>query len=93
MGLQTAAAIFRLDTASRTCILYNMSTQMPIQPDEIRAIRQRAKLTQTELAERLAVTRDTVASWEIGRSRPLGPAEILLRQFQAQLDGSQVPSA
>jgi len=66
---------------------------MAISPDEIRAIRKRAKLTQAEMAEKLAVTRDSVASWEIGRSKPLGPAEILIRQIQAQLDATEVPAS
>ena len=56
---------------------------MAITPSEIRDIRRRLDLTQAELAERLHVTRDTIASWEIGRSRPRGPAEILLRQLSA----------
>lgn len=60
--------------------LLSMSTGM-IAPDEIRAIRKSLDLTQAELAERLHVTRDTVANWEIGRARPGGPAEILLRQL------------
>jgi len=62
-----------------------------ITPDEIRGIRKRAELTQTELAERLGVTRDAVASWEIGRARPRGPAEILIRQLGAQLDATVSP--
>jgi len=70
-----------------------MSESMSITPDEIRAVRKRAGLTQAALAQRVAVTRDTVASWEIGRSRPLGPAEILIRQIQAQLDATEAPTA
>ena len=68
-----------------------MNEEMSITPDEIREIRKRAKMTQTEMAQRLAVTRDSVASWEIGRSKPLGPAEILIRQLRAQLDASKLP--
>jgi putative transcriptional regulator len=49
--------------------------------EDVRQIRERANMTQRDLAERLNVTRDTVASWEGGRSHPLGPAEILLRQI------------
>lgn len=63
-----------------------------ITPDEIRAIRKRAELTQPELAKRLGVTRDAVASWEIGRARPRGPAEILIRQLGAQLDAAAIPA-
>jgi DNA-binding transcriptional regulator YiaG len=58
-----------------------MSTIMAITPNEVRGIRQRLKLTQAELAERLHLTRDAVAHWENGRCSPSGPAEILLRQL------------
>lgn len=67
-----------------------METTM-ITPNEIRSIRQRAELTQAELGKRVGVTRDAVASWEIGRTRPRGPAEILIRQLGAQLDAAATP--
>lgn len=65
---------------------------MAIEPERIKAIRLRAGLTQEQLAKRLAVTRDAVASWEIGRNRMKGPAEILIRQLEAELEASEVPS-
>ena len=55
---------------------------MSIQPDAIREIRRRLGLSQTDLAGRLGLTRDAVASWEIGRSKPHPSAELLLRQLQ-----------
>ena len=39
----------------------------------IRKLRQRAGLTQAEVAERLDVTTATVANWETGRSNPQSP--------------------
>jgi len=33
---------------------------------EVRAIRQRLRLTQSELADKVGVTRNTVTRWEIG---------------------------
>ncbi len=60
-----------------------------ITPEEIKRIRQRAGMTQVQFARQMGVTRDAVASWEIGRSRPRGPAEILIRQFAAQLAVTQ----
>lgn len=60
--------------------------QMSIRPSEIREIRKRLGLTQTEFAERLQVTRDCIAHWELGRHRPGGPAEILLRQLATFAD-------
>lgn len=38
-------------------------------PEEIRNLREEMELTQTELAERLYATRDTVAKWESGERR------------------------
>lgn len=54
---------------------------MAITPNEVKVIRQRLRLTQAELAERLHVTRDAVAHWENSRCSPSGPAEVLLRQL------------
>lgn len=66
---------------------------MSIQPDEIREIRRLLKLSQTELADRLGLTRDAVASWEIGRSKPHPSAELLLRQLQglSELKAGKLP--
>lgn len=40
--------------------------------DEIKATRTRLKLQQTELAEILGVTAETVSRWENGHHEPLG---------------------
>lgn len=64
---------------------------MSIRPSEIREIRKRLGLTQAELAERLHVTRDSIAHWELGRHRPGGPAEILIRQLAAFADVKSAP--
>lgn len=63
-----------------------MVTDMAITGDEIRGIRARLGLTQTEFAERVGVTRDAVAQWETARTRPRRPAEILIRQLAAAAD-------
>jgi len=68
-----------------------MRRKISITPDEIRAVRKRLELTQAEFARYIAVSRDTVASWEAGRSRPFGPVQILIRQIQAQLDVTEAP--
>lgn len=54
---------------------------MSLTSEEVRNIRRRLDLTQTELAEKLHVTRDAVANWENDRCSPSGPAEVLLRQL------------
>ncbi len=46
--------------------------------DEIRAIRNRAGMTQTTFAKYLGVSKKTVEAWEKGRTHPTGPAYRLL---------------
>jgi len=58
-----------------------------INPARIKSIRAKLRCTQAELAEKLCVTRDAVASWEIGRSRPSGPAQVLLLQLDSLSHG------
>ena len=63
-----------------------MTTEMSIRPEEVREIRRRLALTQAEFAEKLHVTRDCIANWELGRRAVGGPAEILLRQLATFAD-------
>lgn len=51
---------------------------MTLNPEEVRDLRAKLGLTQVELAERMDVTRITVANWESGRSPCSGPAAKLL---------------
>ena len=44
--------------------------------ERLKAIRKHAKLTQRQFAERIGVSRDVIASWEIGRVQP---SEAVLR--------------
>ena len=53
-----------------------------ITPEEIKEIRKKAGKTQEEFAEMLNVSKDTVASWELGRRKPLGTAVKMLRMFE-----------
>ena len=59
---------------------------MSIQSEEIRQLRRDLAIDQHELASRIGVSRESISAWETGRSNPLGPAEILLRQLQAAVD-------
>lgn len=52
----------------------------------IQALRARDSLTQEALAERLGVSRQTVAKWESGEAVPdLGNAQALSRLFKVRL--------
>lgn len=44
----------------------------------IRELRKERKLTQTQLAELLATTQDTVSLWELGKSYPDIPSLVRL---------------
>jgi DNA-binding transcriptional regulator YiaG len=57
---------------------------MAITPDELRALRRSLGLTQGQLADRLCLSREAITQWETGRAGPTGPAEMLLRMFQAE---------
>lgn len=53
---------------------------------EVRALRQRARLTQTEFAARLGVPVETIRNWEQGKRMPRGPARALLTLIAAAPD-------
>ncbi|MDE2107551.1 MAG: helix-turn-helix domain-containing protein [Patescibacteria group bacterium] len=55
-----------------------------MEPSEIADLRERLDLTQEQLADRLGVHRSAVAQWETGKTRPRGPAQILLGQLLAE---------
>ncbi len=55
-----------------------------ITSEEIRQLRRDLDLTQDDLADRLGVRRGAVGHWETGRSKPGGPAQQLLRLYQAE---------
>jgi putative transcriptional regulator len=51
----------------------------PPSPEQVRALREKLGLTQTQFARRFGFTLDTVQQYEQGRRRPSGPASTLLR--------------
>lgn len=51
-------------------------------PNEIRAIRKAARLTQEGLAKLLNLTLSTVQAWEGGRRNPTGPSVKLLEMLR-----------
>ena len=50
----------------------------PIGPDEIRALRERERVSQAALARHLNVTTGLVSQWERGEKHPAGPSLKLL---------------
>ncbi len=52
-------------------------TEFP--PTEVKAIRSRLSLSQSEFALMIGVSIATLQNWEQGRRRPEGPARALLR--------------
>lgn len=56
-----------------------------ITPDEIKALRKRAGLTQEEFAAEIGTTARTIHRWETGQT-PGRLATRALLQFQAELD-------
>lgn len=50
----------------------------PLGPDEIRALRERERVSQAVLARHLNVTAGLVSQWERGEKRPAGPSLKLL---------------
>lgn len=50
----------------------------PVSPAEIRAIRQRARMSQAVFARRLGVSTGYVSKLECGAKHPTGPALVLL---------------
>jgi putative transcriptional regulator len=49
---------------------------------DVRSIRRRLKLTQTEFAQRFGIPPGTLRDWEQGRRRPEGPARAFLLVIQ-----------
>lgn len=52
--------------------------------NEVRKLREKLRLTQAELAQRLGVTQTCVSYWEAGIRSPRGPAAILLETLAGQ---------
>lgn len=57
----------------------------PLKPAELKRIRLRLDLTQTELAEQLGVTRNTVTRWETGARKIAAPVAIAIRAVASNL--------
>src|SRR5438067_12961087 len=49
------------------------------EPEDVRAIREKLKKSQSEFARMIGVSVSTLQNWEQGRRQPHGPARALLR--------------
>jgi putative transcriptional regulator len=56
----------------------------PPTPEQVRALRAKLGLSQSQFALRFGFTIDTVQQYEQGRRRPSGPASTLLRVIEAE---------
>jgi len=54
--------------------------------DDIKALREKAGVSQREFAAMLGVSNRTLQEWEQGRRTPTGPAMNLLRVYEASPD-------
>lgn len=61
-----------------------MSTLDGMDREEFKRTRERLGWTQTQLAERLGVTRDAVAKWEAGVRKVSEPVAIAIRAVAAE---------
>ncbi len=75
-GLHQAGSIDKLTLRSfdLTCL----TPAMPLEPEEIRAIREAEHVSQGVFARYLNVSTNLVSEWERGQKRPGGPALRLL---------------
>ena len=53
-------------------------TQVVVPVVDLRAVRRKMRLSQTEFASRFGFAAASIRNWEQGRSRPEGPARVLL---------------
>ena len=60
-----------------------------VKPMDIKSIRQKWRVSQTEFAQLIGVSPATLKNWEQGRTVPDGAARILLKVAENRLDAIQ----
>lgn len=79
---ETAAGLHRIGVVDKATMrefdALCLTPAEPLAPDEIRAIREREKVSQPVFAHYLNVRKDAVSKWERGEKRPDGPSLKLL---------------
>ena len=76
-GLQQAID-FEKGTGKAKTTVFIISPVTKYSNKEIKAIRNKAGMTQTVFANYMGVSKKTVEAWELGRTHPTGPACRLL---------------
>ena len=76
-GLQQAID-FEKGTGKAKATVFMISPVTKYSNKEIKAIRNKAGMTQTVFANYMGVSKKTVEAWELGRTHPTGPAYRLL---------------
>jgi len=76
-GLQQAID-FEKGTGKAKTTVFMISPVTKYSNKEIKAIRNKADMTQTVFANYMGVSKKTVEAWELGRTHPTGPACRLL---------------
>lgn len=79
---ETAAGLHRIGVVDKATMrefdALCLTSAEPLAPEEIRAIREREKVSQPVFAHYLNVRKDAVSKWERGEKRPDGPSLKLL---------------
>jgi DNA-binding transcriptional regulator YiaG len=77
-SLKEAAAISRGERKASRRVVLNGKAQMEQARFDVKNLRERLDLSQSEFAGLLRVSVRTLQNWEQGSRRPTGPAEVLL---------------
>lgn len=78
-----AAGLIDKETMREFDVLCLMKVE-PMTPDEIRALRERERVSQPVFAAYLNVRKDAVSKWERGEKRPDGPSLKLLNLVRSK---------
>jgi putative transcriptional regulator len=60
------------------------SRRFEVSADGVKSIRHKLKLSQSQLANALGISKATLQNWEQGRRKPKGAAAVLLRVAEKQ---------
>lgn len=78
LRLKADGRIVELRDGHEVPLVPEMPVETRASEPEVRDLRRRAQLTQTEFAARLGVPVETIRNWEQGKRSPRGPARALL---------------